>query len=91
MIEQARSFVKAADDLKRAENRLSNFQNGRERFVRWSNPTGSGSGYDSEPITPEIEEIITAVLSARIEAAKTDVADSAEALRDAAREVGKQC
>ena len=85
MIEQARSLVTAVDKLKRAKDRLSNFQQAREQFVRWTNPSGSGSGYDSVPMTPEIGEIVAASLTADIASAELAVTAATQALQDAAK------
>ena len=85
MIEQARSLVKAVDQLKRAKDRLTNFQQAREQFVRWTNPTNAGSGYDSVPMTPEIGEIVAAALAADIASAELAVAAATQAMHRAAK------
>lgn len=84
MIEQARSLVTAVDQLKRAKDRLANFQKNLDPFVRWSNPTGSPSGYDGMPMTPEIRRLVEESLTAGIASAELAVTAKTQALQDAA-------
>lgn len=75
----------AVDKLKRAKDRLASFQQAREQFVRWTNPTASGSGYDSVPMTPEIGEIVAAGLMVEIASAELAVTAATQALQDTAK------
>ena len=85
MIEQARALVMAADQLSKAKARLASFQKNTDPFVRWTNPTGSPSGYDGMPMTPEIKGLVEAALTADIASAELAVTAKTQAMQGAAK------
>ncbi len=85
MINEARALVMAADQLKKAKDRLKNFESHLDPFVRWTNPTGSPTGYDGMPMTPEIRRLVEEYLTAEVASAELAVAAKTQALQTAAK------